>query len=55
MTILKEIATKIGPVLRIDANTTKKKGKYARFYVQLDLDKPLHGKLQIERLRQDIW
>lgn len=41
--VLKEIRSMIGPVLWIDANTASEiRGRYARFCVQVDLDKPPH-------------
>ena len=55
LTILKEIAAKIGPVLRINAHTAAERhGRYARVCVQLNLDKPLLRRLRIGKLKQEI-
>ncbi|XP_065632808.1 uncharacterized protein LOC112027336 [Quercus suber] len=53
--ILKEIGSAIGLVLRIDAYTTSGlRGNYARLYVQVDLEKPLINMLRIGKCKQSV-
>ncbi|XP_075633855.1 uncharacterized protein LOC142606378 [Castanea sativa] len=53
--VLKEIGSLIGPVLRIDSYTTSEtRGGYARLCVQLDLDKPLISSIWVGRLVQKV-
>ena len=52
---LMKIGRAIGPVLRIDANTTNGvKGRFACFCVQINLDKPLAKSIYLGRLKQNI-
>ena len=49
---LKEIVNMIGLVLRMYAQiAVEVKGKYARFCIQLDLDKPLPQKLKLGKVK----
>ena len=53
--ILKEIGSVIGPVLRIDSFTASEtRGGYARLCVQINLDKPLITSIRIGRLVQRV-
>ena len=50
---LLKIGKAIGPVLRIDANTANGvNGRFARFCVQVNLDKPLIRKLYLGKIEQ---
>ena len=54
--VLKEIGSVIGPVLRIDSYTASETGGgYARLCVQIDLDKPLISSLWVGRLVQKFY
>ena len=53
--VLKEIGSVTGPILRIDSYTTSKtRGGYARLCVQIDLDKPLINSIWVGRLIQKV-
>ena len=53
--VLKEISSAIGPVLRIDAYTASgSRGSYARLCVQVDLEKPLINFIRIGKCRQSV-
>ena len=53
--VLKEIGSAIGPVLRIDAYTASgSRGSYARLCVQVDLEKPLINFIRIGKYRQSM-
>ena len=52
---LLKIGRAIGPVFRIDANTTNgARGRFARLCVQVNLDKPLVKSIFLGRLKQSI-
>ena len=54
-TVLREIRSAIGPVLRIDSYTaSKSRGSYARLCVQVDLEKPLITSVRVGRLVQKV-
>lgn len=51
--VLRQIGEAIGKVLRIDTHTTMEaRGKYARFCVQIDINKPLTNTIVIGRFEQ---
>lgn len=53
--VLKEIGSVIGPVLRIDSFTaSESRGGYARLSVQIDLEKPLINSIRVGRLVQRV-
>ena len=53
--MLKEIGSVIGPVLRIDSYTVSgTRGSYARLCVQVDLEKPLINVVRIGKCRQVV-
>ncbi|XP_065633884.1 uncharacterized protein LOC136069370 [Quercus suber] len=53
--VLKEIGSVIGHVLRIDSYTASKtRGGYARLCVQIDLDKPIISFIRVGRLAQKV-
>ncbi|KAF3942845.1 hypothetical protein CMV_030536 [Castanea mollissima] len=53
--VLKEIRSVIGPVLRIDSFTSSEtRGGYVRLCVQINLDKPLITSIRIGRLTQRV-
>ena len=53
--VLKEIGSAIGPVLRIDAYTASgSQASYARLCVQVDLEKPLINFIRIGKCRQSV-
>ena len=53
--VLKEIGSVIGPVLRVDSYTASEtRGGYARLCVQLDLEKPLINSIRVGRLVQRV-
>ena len=53
--VLKEIGSVIGPVLRIDSYTASEtRGGYARLYVQINLDKPLISSIRVGKLVQRV-
>lgn len=53
--VLREIGSAIGPVLRIDSYTASEtRGGYARFCVHLDLEKPLIRAVRVGRLVQKV-
>ncbi|XP_050254820.1 uncharacterized protein LOC126700653 [Quercus robur] len=55
LSVLREVGNTIGPVLRIDSNTTTKvRGRYACICVQVDLNKPLVQKILLEGWVQEI-
>ena len=53
--VLKEIGSVIGPVLRINSYTASEtRGGYARLCVQIDLDKPLISSIRVGKLVQRV-
>ena len=53
--MLKEIGSVIGPVLRIDSYTASEtRGGYVRLFVQIDLEKPLINSIRVGRLVQRV-
>ena len=53
--VLKEIGSAIGPVLRIDAYMASgSRGSYARLCIQVDLEKPLINMVRIGKCRQSV-
>ena len=53
--VLKEIGSAIGPILRVDSYTASEtRGGYARLCVQLDLKKPLISSIRVGRLVQRV-
>ena len=53
--VLKEIGSVIGPVLRIDSYTASEtRGGYTRLCVQIDLDKPLISSIRVGKLVQRV-
>ena len=51
--VLREIGESIGKVLRVDTHTTTEaKGKYARLFIQIDINKPLINTILIGRFKQ---
>ena len=53
--VLKEIGSVIGPILRIDSYTASEtRGGYARLRVQIDLDKPLISSIRVGKLVQRV-
>lgn len=51
--VLKKIGSSIGPVLRIDSHTASNaRGRYARLYVQVNLDNPLITTILIGKYKQ---
>nr|POF12125.1 uncharacterized protein CFP56_08886 [Quercus suber] len=54
-TILKQIGNAIGNVLRIDTHTAEEaRGRYARFYVQVNVNKPLITSIIIGGREQEV-
>ena len=52
---LREIMSAMGPILKVDTNTASgKRGRYARFCVQIDLSKPLVRTIQDGKLTQGV-
>ena len=50
-----KIGRAIGPVLRIYSHTaSREKGRFARLYVQVNLDKPLVRKLYLGKPAQNV-
>ncbi|XP_050277720.1 uncharacterized protein LOC126719182 [Quercus robur] len=55
ISVLKEIGSVIGPVLRIDSYTASEtRGSYVRLCIQVNLDKPLIKSIRIGRLVQQV-
>ena len=53
--VLKEIGSVIGPILRVDSYTAlETRGGYARLCVHLDLEKPLISSIRVGRLVQRV-
>ena len=53
--VLKQIGEFIGKVLRIDSHTTMEaRGKYARLYLQIDINKPLINTVRISSFEQPV-
>ena len=53
--VLRELGSAIGPVLRIDSYTASgSRASYARLCVQIDLSKPLTNMIIVGRLRQKV-
>ena len=53
--VLKEIGSVIGPMLHIDSySASRTRGSYARFCVQVDLEKPLINVVRIGKCRQVV-
>lgn len=53
--VLREIRSAIGPVLRIDSYTASgSKGSYVRMCIQIDLSKPLINTVRMGRLHQKM-
>ena len=53
--VLKEIGSAIGSVLRIDAYMASgSRGSYARLCIQVDLEKPLINMVRIGKCRQSV-
>ncbi|XP_050254456.1 uncharacterized protein LOC126700356 [Quercus robur] len=53
--MLREIGSAIGPMLRIDSYTTfESRGSYARLCIQIDIDKPLIKSIWVGRLIQQV-
>ena len=54
-TVLKQIGSAIGHVLRIDSFTASSiRGSYARLCIQVNLDKPLINTMEVGRLKQKV-
>ena len=55
MSVLKEIGSVIGPVLRIDSYTaTGTRGSYARMCVQVDFEKPFINVIRVGKCKQAV-
>ncbi|KAK7850102.1 uncharacterized protein At4g02000 [Quercus suber] len=55
ISILRDIGKALGPVLRVDTHTTAEtRGRFARIYVQINLDKPLIKLLKIGGINQTV-
>lgn len=53
--VLRDIGRAIGPVLRVDTNTTlEAKGSFARLCVQVNLDKPIVKAIKVGGIRQPV-
>lgn len=53
--VLKKIGKTIGPVLRIDVNTTSEmRGRHVRICIQVDINKPLVRRILLEGVIQEI-
>ena len=53
--VLKEIGSAIGPILRIDAYMASgSRGSYARLCIQVDLEKPFINMVRIGKCRQSV-
>ena len=53
--VLKQLGESLGKILRIDAHTAMEaRGKYARLYIQIDVNKPLTDTILIGRFEQPV-